>query len=361
MIKTQPLSNEETFDAICARLKSASDKRRVATWELVDELLSARETLGERFWQAVEVTQISQGAVENYMRTGDAWPADKRFLNMPFDAHSTLNTLDPDRRTAVMTMAQKAKWDRDELRRRVAAWKAGDEKAFDYRHKVEAPERPARKIVDVPESHARVEDLNGSNEDKPLFDATGTGQAMAAEKRERPDFTASTAQQCLLDAMKAMDAALMNRGALDYETLSAEKLFALADRIKSLAAEVQHAHEMKWKSARKPVSAGADREGDGKSSPRTPDLKVPAAKASEDETGGETDRSAPDGLASRESGGSGSVAPNSNPAPAASDTDGVVTETPSPATLSGPIHGRAPSGEDGLEIPEFLKAGNRPA
>ncbi|MBX3490869.1 hypothetical protein [Parvibaculum sp.] len=140
----------------------------------------ARETLGERFWQAVEITQLSQGAVDNYMRTGEAWPADKRFLNMPFDCHSALNTLDPDRRVAAMTMAQKAKWDRDELRRRVAAWKAGDEKAFDYRHKVSAPERPARKIVDVPETLAGEGSSNGSK-NAAVFDATDAGRGLDVE------------------------------------------------------------------------------------------------------------------------------------------------------------------------------------
>ena len=66
------------------------------------------------------------------------------------------------------------------------------------------------------------------------------------------------------------------------------------------------------------------------------------AKASRDETDIPAG-AASDGLASRESGGSGSVAPNSNPAPSPPDTDGVASQPLSPATSSTPI--------EPLEIP----------
>jgi hypothetical protein len=228
-LRTRQATNDEIFTDAVKRLKAKSDNRRNATWDLVDELLACEDVLGERFSQAVEVTRLSSGALSNYLSTGRAWPANLRHLNMPFDMHTALNSLADEQKTAAMTMAMKADWTREELRQRVGAWKAGDTLAFDHRHKVAAPER---KVRDVPDSHARVND-----DDKPIMDRSAFGGGEHASS-ERPDFEACNEAQLVLKIASLIEAQVSPQVfARRLSGVTPERLQALASWLSVVATE----------------------------------------------------------------------------------------------------------------------------
>lgn len=197
---------------------------------------------------------LTPEAIDNYMRTGRAWPSDKRFLNMPFDYHTALNSLEPAQRIAAMTMAQKAEWDRIELRARIAAWKAGDEIAFDPRHKVAKPEKKAKLSSQTPndDSHAGVEGLNSSKDDKPVMDGGAFGEGLAAERREKLDAyseqSLSDANQALMRGLDAIEKAMgsQNRPHIALERVSTSRLRAMATELIRLADEADHVQSGRW-------------------------------------------------------------------------------------------------------------------
>lgn len=306
---------------------------KAVQWAIGDWWIYGDHRYGERASAAIDPA-TGENRLTRYMQYG--WVArsietSRRREVLSWSAHLEVAALEPNIQDGILSRAVENGWGSREVRAAVKEFK--DRLAGGNKPKLSAQTPDVEDAEVVEETDAAV------------FDATPAGAAMAAQKaeRERPEFTASTAQQSLLDAMKAMDAALMNRGGLDYETLSAEKLFALADRIKSLAAEVQHAHETKWKSARRPAPAGADREGDGKSSPRTPDLKTLT------QGGEEASR-----LVHTQEIVGASPAPATNPASSPPDTDGVALQPLSPATPSTPIESSTPRAEGstgGADIP----------
>jgi hypothetical protein len=262
-IKTVTMSNDALFDRKVEELKACADKARISKWGLVDKLLECEDLLGDRFSQAVEVTRLSPGALSNYLSTGRAWPPVLRHLDMPFDSHTALNPLSDDQKTAVMLMAKKSGWNRDDLRLRVAAHKAGDKLAFDPRHKVEAPAPRPRKVVDVEELHARVKNDNDSKEEKPVFDTTDAGADFRAANRAeaieaRADHSKSTATERLNHALATLKAMRTDPGfmaALDPTLISADACGLEGQWLINVGTETRHRQNIEFERAvRKPAS-----------------------------------------------------------------------------------------------------------
>lgn len=131
--------SEAVYADAVKRLKAKASNHRKGIWELADELLRCEKLLGDRFSQAVEVTQLAPDTISNYLGVARAWPADIRQPDMPFDMHAALVTLDDKNKASVMRIASKALWTRADVRQRMKAWKDGDVEAFDPAHRIALP------------------------------------------------------------------------------------------------------------------------------------------------------------------------------------------------------------------------------
>jgi hypothetical protein len=263
MIRTQPASNNPDFDAWHSGLNDDARNYRRSVWKLIDRLGEGRERFGdELFWQAVHSTGLSEGTITNYLGLFKIYPKGKRRENLPLGVHEAIRSLSEDQRATVLAVAEEHDWTREDVRARMLAFKAGDEKAWDPRWK---PKRTA-KVIDIAEkpTHAGVSD------DKPVFDATDAGQALAGEERREvlaalSEQKLSSANQRLLSVLaelKAMrtDAAFM--AALEPDGLTAAAIQIEGQWLVNVATETRHRQNAEWN---KPASAHSDQSGASRS------------------------------------------------------------------------------------------------
>lgn len=326
-IQTRPLTNDEAFDTWCRDLVAQAVEHRNAAWTIGDLLLEGLEKFDEaRVWTAAEATGMTPETLTNYKSLAKTFRPGRRRMNLGITVHETVRALDETAQNLFLDLVEKYEISRESLRERVRAYKSGDAGAANYKWK------PERKVIDVDPDHAGVSE----DEDKPVFDGTSAGAGIAAEKAEREhrDDTLSDANQILMRGLDTVERALNaeNRRMLPLARLNTARLRAAAKELTRLAdeADAVQSGRMTPRQNARPFSqeATAKGEADGKTDPRTASPK------------------------------------NSHPARQQPDPDGAGGFTdphPSPVP-SGLIHASGPSdAEDDLEIPEFLRAENRPA
>lgn len=203
MITSRP--NTPSFDDWKRDLMKAGIDQRHAMWRLGDLLLEGLEKFNDGdVMTAAEALGHEYQTLMNYKSVAKAFPndpnrKDRRRLNLPFSFHQDLVKLDEATRCAFLEGCEQHGWKRPELRERVKAWKGGDLAACNKGWK------PEPKQIDVPDVTAGGKD---GDEDKPVFDASDAGEAVAAEKREAfAEQDLSDANQVLLDALSAVERA----------------------------------------------------------------------------------------------------------------------------------------------------------
>lgn len=191
--------NSPDFDQWRKDLVSQAIEHRHAVWSIGDLLLEGEEKFGaDRVWSAAEATGMTFDTLRNYKSLANCFPKGKRRLNLGVSHHEAVRSLDEAAREAALDLVQKHDVSRESLRERVKAYNGGDLAALNPDWK------PAPKVVDVEDDHA-PRDID---EDKPVFDASDAGEAMAAERREAfAEQDLNDANQVLLDALSAVERA----------------------------------------------------------------------------------------------------------------------------------------------------------
>lgn len=353
-IQTRPVSNNEAYDRWQEEVLTAATEYRKGAWALADKLLEGMDRFGEAmFFQVVNDTGLSQHTVDNYLSLARAFPISRRRENVSLSIHDAVRKLPDEEANAMLMLAEKYQWTRENVRDRVKAWKAGDLTALQAGWKPKLPPKLSAQTPDAEDAEI-IED-----DDKPVFDTTAAGADMDAElraenrrefKEARAERSFSTATEKLtyaLSLVKAMRSDPEFRAALDTSSISASDCELEGHWLVNLAREVRHRQNIEFDNPRKPRAAQAEATADGEADgtlPRTASPDNSQAKASEDETGTDARGAAtPDGLASRASDGAGSVdagsasnlhvsttvEPGFNPNPANVQTvDGLVIEQP---------------------------------
>ena len=293
MIRTQPLSNDPSFDEWATRLVKQAIDHRHAVWSIGDLMLEGLNRFDEpRVWTAAEGTGMTPETLTNYKSLAKSFPPGKRRLNLGVSIHEVVRTLDEASRDAALDLVEKHELTREALRERVKAYKGGDLAALNSGWK------PPHKVIEVEDSHAGV-----SDDDKPVFDNGAFGEGIEAERgeREHADFTANDANQDVLTACRAVekiDIRMVDPARLSRDAIKAAiaKLSELEDiKARHDARRLMNPHSAPdavsaEASARKggdvtslPASsptistgaltaAGRGGEGDGLPEPRTPEL-----------------------------------------------------------------------------------------
>lgn len=222
MIRT--ISNDPSFDEWATRLVTEAVNHRHAVWTIGDLMIEGLNRFDEpRVWTAAEGTGMTPETLTNYKSLAKSFPRGKRRLNLGVSIHEVVRTLDDAARTAALDLVERHELTREALRERVKAYKGGDLAALNSDWK------PPHKVIEVEEPHAGVID-----EDKPVFDSGAFGEAVEAERgeRERADFTASDANQDVLNACRAVEK--IDIRMVDPERLSRDAIKAAIVRLREL-------------------------------------------------------------------------------------------------------------------------------
>lgn len=298
---------------------------KAVQWAIGDWWAYGDHRYGERASAAIDPA-TGENRLTRYMQYG--WVArsietSRRREVLSWSAHLEVAALEPAIQDAILQRAVDNGWGSREVRAAVKEYK--DRLANGNKPKLSA------QTPDVEDAEI-IEDEDG----KPVFDGTSAGAGIAAEKAEREhrDDTLSDANQILMRGLDTVERAMNaeNRRMLPLARLNTARIRAAAKELTRLADE-------------------ADAVQSGRMTPRQN-----ARPFSQEATAGEADGTLP------------RTASPKNPHPAAisvqPDPDGAGGFTdphPSPVP-SGLIHASGPSdAEDDLEIPEFLRAENRPA
>lgn len=250
MIRTQPLSNDPSFDEWATRLVTEAVNHRHAVWTIGDLMIEGLNRFDEpRVWTAAEGTGMTPETLTNYKSLAKSFPRGKRRLNLGVSIHEVVRTLDDAARTAALDLVERHELTREALRERVKAYKSGDLAALNGDWK------PPHKVIEVEDSHAGVID-----EDKPVFDSGAFGEAIEAERgeRERADFMANDANQDVLNACRAVekiDIRMVDPARLSRDAIKAA--IAKLRELEDLKARHDARHSMNTHSAPDAVSAEA--------------------------------------------------------------------------------------------------------
>ncbi len=237
---------------------------KAVQWAIGDWWAYGDHRYGERASAAIDPA-TGENRLQRYMDYGFVArkiETSRRLEVLSWSAHREVAALEPDIQDAILSRAVENGWGSREVRAAVK----------EYKDRLAGGNKP-RLSGQTPIEDAEVVEET----DAPLMDATDAGRAMAAEKaapvtRERADFTVNDRGQWVLDLRQILKGFGAPQGfALNLSGVDASVLeeiatwFAVASNEYTSRARRGAAST----SARKPVSAGADREGDGKSAPRT--------------------------------------------------------------------------------------------
>ena len=243
-IQTRPASNNEMYDRWQEEVLAAAQNYRSGAWSLADKLLEGMDRFGENmFYQCVGDTGLSQHTIENYLSLARAFPVSRRRESVAIGIHDAVRKLPEDEGNAVLQLAEKYGWTREQVRDRVKAWKQGDLEAL------KAGWKPKPKVIEVEE--AEVVD-----NDKPVMDSTAFGEGLAVERheRERPDFEANDANQQVMNVFRAIER--LDLRMVSLSSLSRDSLRAAIARLQELECMKARADQSHLVSA--PLAHGAD-------------------------------------------------------------------------------------------------------
>lgn len=298
---------------------------KAVQWAIGDWWAYGDHRYGERASAAID-PETGENRLQRYMNyawVSRAIETSRRKEVLSWTCHEAVAALDPDIQDAILQRAIDNGWSSKQVKAAVKEYK--DRLANGNKPKLSA------QTPDVEDAEI-IEDEDG----KPVFDSTGAGQATAAERSEKREALAdqnlSDANQILMRGLDTVERAMNteNRRMLPLARLNTARLRAAAKELTRLADE-------------------ADAVQSGRMTPRQN-----ARPFSQEATAGEADGTLPRTASLM----------NSNPACQQPDNGGAggFTDPQSSPAPSTAIHASGPSeAEDDLEIPEFLRAENRPA
>jgi hypothetical protein len=113
--------------AVGRRLSHVSSR---ATWALGDWLLFGERSFGTRYRTAVEATNLDYQTLRNYAWVAGSFAPHRRRCELSFQHHAELAALQDVEQDLWLNRAVTGRWSRNELRRRLRAYRAGlDENA----------------------------------------------------------------------------------------------------------------------------------------------------------------------------------------------------------------------------------------
>lgn len=247
-IRTRPATNDEQFDAWHASLLNAAKNYRRSAKALARELHRGMRDFGEaRFWAVADETGLSEHTINNYLSLARAYEPDGWRETVPLGIHEAVVSFKPNQREAIFDCVQKLGWDRAEVRRRVQAYKAGDETAFDPRRKVAAPEPKPKEKAPEPADHSRMRDEQSAVH---LVPAAIVAPAPAFENV--PDTTATQKLETVVSLMKAIreDPEFLEK--LDVEPFAPAAVQLEGQYLVNIAAHIKQRQSLKFDRKSKP-------------------------------------------------------------------------------------------------------------
>jgi len=230
---TDLVPNARSFDDWKKDFVSEAIKQRHSMWTIGDLLNEGLALFpdgdGSRVWTVAEVTGHEYQTLAHYKSVAKGFPVGRRRLNIAFGIHEVIRGLDEPIQDALLDGVEAFDWKRKDIRERARAYKKGDLAAINQDWK------PAKEPIEIDEASFTAG--GKGDDDKPVFDSSDTGAALAAERDEkRDDFEAkSDANQILDNALSNVERACansnracLNRDRIDYSRVRAA-IVALQD------------------------------------------------------------------------------------------------------------------------------------
>lgn len=173
-IQIRQMSNDEAYESWSKQLCEQAINHRHAAWSIGDLMLEGdRKFDADRVTHAMEATGMTFETLQNYKSIAKAFPIGRRRLNVGITIHGDIRALDVPIQDGLLDLVEKHEINRADLRERIKAVKSGDLDALKFKWK------PKNAVREFEDSNASV-----SDEDKPIFDSTGAGEGMAADRHD---------------------------------------------------------------------------------------------------------------------------------------------------------------------------------
>jgi hypothetical protein len=103
----------ERYEALGAALGRA---HRTVAWMLADWINFGERAYGEKYAQAVEVTNLRPETLMNYASVARKVPRERRRVELPFGVHAEVASLEPSEQVEWLEKAVVNEWKREDLR-----------------------------------------------------------------------------------------------------------------------------------------------------------------------------------------------------------------------------------------------------